>query len=626
VQFTRPETLEPKGKLDAMTTQTFAAASAAAPGVGVVNGPTDLDFDWDAVRWRRAKEQVRRLRQRIFTATQDGDLKRVRNLQKLMLRSFANTLVSVRRVTEINAGRLTPGIDRRTVSTSEEKTELVTSIHRQVTPWQARPVRRVYLPKANGKRRPIGIPVITDRVLQARVVNALEPEWEARFEPKSYGFRPGRGCHDAIEAIFTTACGKNAKRLWVLDADLHAAFDEIAHDQLLRQIGTFPGRGLIAQWLKAGVVEQCRYAPTERGTPQGGNVSPLLLNVALHGMEQAAGVRYYTDRDGNSVEAVRSVPIVARYADDLLALCHSREQAEQVKARLSTWLAPRGLVFNEDKTRIVHLQHTGCDFLGFSIRRHNGKLIIKPSRAAVKRIRKRLATEMRTLRGANAAAVIARLNPIIRGWACYYRTVVSASVFNALDHYVWTLTYRWGLRQHRNKPKTWVVDRYYGAFNTTRKDRWVFGDRDSGAYLIKFSWIPIVRHQMVKATASLDDPALTEYWRHRRRRRKPPPLDQPTLRLLKVQDGRCPLCGDYLLHADHEPQSPDEWEQWFTATRKALRRQALTSHGNGRDDQHHHLVHTHCHRRHQAEAETARTRHASAPPASPRGACLGRVR
>jgi RNA-directed DNA polymerase len=341
-------------------------------------------------------------------------------------------------------------------------------------------------------------------------------------------------------------------------------------------------------------------------------------------MEQAAGVRYYTDSDGNPVEAVRSGPIVARYADDLLALCHSRQQAEQVKARLGGWLSPRGLVFNEDKTRIAHLDD-GVDFLGFSIRRHNGKLIIKPSRAAVKRIRRRLATEMRTLRGANASAVTARLNPIIRGWACYYRTVVSATVFNALDAYVWRLTYRWGLRQHRNKPKTWVVDRYYGAFNTTRKDRWVFGDRDSGAYLIKFSWIPIVRHQMVKATASPDDPALAEYWRQRRRRRKPPPLDQPTLRLLKAQDGRCPLCGDYLLHADHEPQSPDEWEQWFTATRKALRRQALTPRGGGHDDQHHHLVHTHCHRR-LAEAKTAPTRHASAPPASPRGACLGRVR
>ena len=215
---------EPKGKLDAMATSD-EAAPAVTVGNGVVNGPEGLDFAWDAVRWRQVEAQVRRLRQRIFTATQEGDLKRVRNLQKLMLRSFANTLVSVRRVTEINAGRLTAGIDKRTVSTSQEKTELVVGLHRKGAPWRARPVRRVYVPKATGKRRPIGIPVLVDRILQARVVNALEPEWEAKFEPKSYGFRPGRGCHDAIEAIFNTACGKNTKRLWIVDADLASALD-----------------------------------------------------------------------------------------------------------------------------------------------------------------------------------------------------------------------------------------------------------------------------------------------------------------------------------------------------------------------------------------------------------------
>jgi RNA-directed DNA polymerase len=402
VLLKRPEL---KGKLDAMATVTEAAAPAAATGTGVVNGPEGPDFRWDAVRWRHVEDQVRRLRQRIFTATRDGDLKRVRSLQKLMLRSFANTLVSVRRVTEVNAGRLTAGIDRLTVSTSREKTELVTEIHHRAQPWRARPVRRVYVPKANGKRRPIGIPVILDRVLQARVVNALEPEWEARFEPKSYGFRPGRGCHDAIEAIFNIACGKNAKRLWILDADLASAFDQIDHNHLLQQIGTFPARGLIAQWLKAGVVEQGRWSPTLRGTPQGGIASPLLLNVALHGMEQAAGVRYHTDRDGNLVEAARNGPIVVRYADDLLALCHNKDQAEHVKAQLGTWLTPRGLVFNEDKTRITHLHQGGCDFLGFGIRRYpNGKLIIKPSHAAIKRIRRRLAKEMCTLRGSTRSS------------------------------------------------------------------------------------------------------------------------------------------------------------------------------------------------------------------------------
>jgi len=251
--------------------------------------------------------------------------------------------------------------------------------------------------------------VVVDRVLQARVVNALEPEWEARFEPKSYGFRPGRGCHDAIAAIFNVAKGANPQRLWVLDTDLAAAFDRIDHQHLLSQLGTFPARGLIAGWLEAGVVEKGQFAPTEEGTPQGGVVSPLLLNVALHGMEYAAGVRY-RNNGADAGEAARTSPVLIRYADDLVALCHSKHEAMQVKARLAGWLAPRGLVFNEDKTRIVSL-HEGFDFLGFTVRRQSGKLLIKPSKVALRRIRERLRTEMRALRGANAEAVIKRLTP-----------------------------------------------------------------------------------------------------------------------------------------------------------------------------------------------------------------------
>src|SRR5271166_6145494 len=383
-----------------------------------VNGPEGVT-EWDLISWGVHEENVARLRQRIFTAVRDGDWPKVRNLQKLLLRSWSNALVSVRQVTQRNAGRHTAGIDGVVVLDSAARMAMAREVLRTMSSWEPLPVRRVYIPKANGKQRPLGIPVIMDRAHQARVKNALEPEWEARFEPRSYGFRPGRGCQDAGSALFWTLKGKS-RRVWILDADLSAAFDKISHSCLLAQLGSFPARDMIAGWLTAGVFEAGKgFAPTEEGTPQGGVISPVLMNVALHGLEEAAGVRY--SKLGSDVaQTVPGTAALVRYADDLVALCHSRDQAEQVKARLAEWLAPRGLAFNEDKTRIVHVT-AGFDFLGFNVRRYpNGKLLITPAAKAVRRIRERLTTEMRSLRGTNAAAVIRTINPIVRGWAAYY--------------------------------------------------------------------------------------------------------------------------------------------------------------------------------------------------------------
>ncbi len=569
-------TPEPKDKLDAAT----------AP-VGVVSGPEDATLAWRRIDWRQAEADVRRLRQRIFTASKAGDLARVRRLQKLMLRSRANTLLSVRRVTERNAGRLTAGVDGEVVLTPEAKMQLVDRVQQNTEPFKAMPVRRVYIPKPGGKRRLLGIPVIIDRVHQARVVNALEPEWEARFEPRSYGFRPGRGCQDAIQAVHATASGKSAKRLWALDADLASAFDLIAHDHIQTMIGAFPARGMIRAWLKAGVVEQGRLHRTEDGVPQGGVVSPLLLNVALHGMEMAAGVRYY-QTGTNAGNAVMGSPVLIKYADDFVALCHTRQEALEVKAKLAAWLTPRGLAFNEDKTRVVTLAD-GFDFLGFNVRRYGGKLLIKPSKAAIRRIRARLRTELRSLLGHSAKAVIRRLNPIIRGWANYYRTHVAGEIFGDLDSYLWRLTYKWAVRSHANKPKSWIFTRYFGRFNKARQDRWVFGDRQGGSYMHRFAWTNIVRHQTVWQRASPDDPALADYWA-RRRRRPTLPINNTTLRLLKAQDGCCPICKTPLFA--EQPQTPSDWEAWLTAARTAItivKPEAGTS-----DEADNRLIHANC--------------------------------
>ena len=338
------------------------------------------------------------------------------------------------------------------------------------------------------------------------------------------------------------------------------------------------------------------FAPTGEGTPQGGIISPLLLNIALHGLEEAAGVRYHT---GNYSGTVRpGCPALTRYADNLVVCCHSRQQAEQVKAQLAGWLEPRGLAFNDAKTRIVPLSE-GFDFLGFNLRRYpNGKLLIKPGAKAIKRLRERLAKEFHALRGSNVAAVLATITPVIRGWVAYYRTVVSSSVFHALTGYLWKLAYKWACWSHRNKPRCWIAGRYFGKFDKFRNDRWVFGDRDTGAYLPKPAWTDIVRHTLVKGGPSPDDPALAGYWAHRRQKEKPP-LDSYTVRLLSRQDGQCSLCGENLLTPDQPPQSPQGWERWFL---QVIRRAITADYLVHRDtpsaarSQRTHLVHATCHR------------------------------
>jgi RNA-directed DNA polymerase len=273
---------------------------------------------------------------------------------------------------------------------------------------------------------------------------------------------------------------------------------------------------------------------------------------------------------------------------------------------MAAWLKPRGLMFNEDKTQIVHLDD-GVDFLGFNLRRFRkgrpAKLLIRPSPDAVKRIRRKLGDEIHRLRGSNAGAVIARLNPVIRGWAAYYRGGVSSKVFTALDHHAWQVTYRWARHRHPIKPKKWTVIRCFGRFHKFRNDRWVFGvpdhplgdQGDTIAYMVKFAWTPIVRHTMVMGWASPDDPDLRDYWA-RRRRKITPPLDSYNTSLLAKRDGRCPLRGEHLLSPDQPPDTPHEWERWWLGVaRQAIAADYLTHHGPS-DMKPTRLVHSSCRR------------------------------
>ncbi len=506
---------------------------------------TEKPTDWNMVNWQQANRSVRALRQRIFRAAQAGNLKKVRSLQKLMLRSYANTLLSVRRVTQVNAGKHTPGVDHLTVKTPKARGELVDMLLRDPL-WRVHPTRRVYIPKANGKLRPLGIPTIHDRCRQARVKNALEPFWEAHFEATSYGFRPGRGCHDAIARIAKAVNGRSHLS-WVLDADIKGAFDTIAHDALLNTIGAVPGRELIKQWLKAGYIEQERFFPTDTGTPQGGVISPLLANIALHGMEEALGITY------NAKGVRQGQRVVVRYADDFVVLCASQQDAQAAQDMLRVWLSERGLSFSTEKTRIVSMWE-GFDFLGFTLkwvrtstRQRGHKLHIHPSRASLDKLRQRLRQEWLDLRGHNIDVVLRKLNPIVRGWANYFRYSSASNAFSKLDSWMFVRAMRHVKHEHSDKSWQWVSKRYWGRLNPKRQDQWVFGNTTTGHHLLKFSWFTMQAHVLVKGTASPDNPALRDYWQHRQRTHAQT-LIPSQQKLAKHQGYRCPVCNETLFN------------------------------------------------------------------------------
>lgn len=508
---------------------------------------TEKTTDWNNVNWRHCNRIVRNLRLRIFKATQDGNLRKIRSLQRLMMRSYSNILLSVRRVTQNNRGKNTAGVDKLVIKTPEARGILVDALLKFI-PWKPLPAKRVYIPKPNGKKRPLSIPSIIDRCLQAIVKNALEPTWESKFEGTSYGFRVGRSTHDAIERIFTIAHSNNKKK-WVLDADIEGCFDNISHEPLMSTIGNFPARKLIHQWLKAGYMDNGGFYNTEAGVPQGGIISPLLANIALHGMESALGVKYKKRGE------IFSNRVIVRYADDLVVFCESKEDTEKAKLVLNEWLDKKGLKLSEEKTKIVHLSE-GFDFLGFNIRHYavsdtktGWKLLIKPSKKSVQNIRDKLRQEWLKTIGHSANAVREKLNPIIRGQANYFRIGVSSETFTKLDKWMFHREYRYAQRTHPTKNWNWCQNKYWGRLNLERQDNWVFGDKQTGKYLLKFSWFKIDRHILVKGKSSPDDPSLKDYWK-KRELAKAKDHAPSIQKMAQKQSCVCPICGNSLFNGE----------------------------------------------------------------------------
>ncbi len=460
--------------------------------------------DWADIDWKLIEKRVRNLRQRIFRATERKQWNRVRSLMKLMLRSYSNLLASVRKVTLANKGRKTPGVDRLVVLTPKARLRLVRQMAKYSN-WTAKPGRRIYIPKANGKRRPLGILTIKNRVAQAIVKNALEPSWEARFEPNSYGFRPGRSCQDAIKQCWLRL-HKGRTHRWVLDADVKSAFDNINQNFILDRLGKIPARELIKQWLKAGYVEAEIFHATTAGVQQGGVISPLIANVALDGLELLlAGSAGYI-----------------RYADDLVVTAKSKKEIEALVPTIEKFLSQRGLTLNTEKTRIVHVKD-GFNFLGFNVRSYKDKCIVKPQKEKVHSFLREIRLWLKKHTWISAEDVVRHLNPILTGWANYYKHVNSKQTFAYVDTEVWRAVWRWCLNRHQNKSKDWVYRKY---FKHTKQSAWTFyatvtmTNMERRDILLKqIGKIPIKTHVKVKGTASPDDPALRNYWYERQAKR-----------------------------------------------------------------------------------------------------------
>ena len=495
---------------------------------------------WNDIPWATVQRQVRRLQARIVKATQDGRHNKAKALQWLLTHSFSGKALAVKRVTE-NKGKNTPGVDKVTWKTPRTKTNAIASLKRRG--YSSLPLRRVLIPKKNGKTRPLGIPAMKCRAMQALYLLALEPIAETTADPNSYGFRPQRSTADAGEQCFKSLA-KKASAEWVLEADIQGCFDNISHDWMVANIPT--DKMILKEWLKAGFVYQNELFPTDAGTPQGGIISPVAANMTLDGLETMLA------RNFPKAKRLSLKMNMVRYADDFIITGHSKEWLEQeVKPAVVEFLAIRGLVLSPEKTRVTHIGK-GFDFLGWNIRKYNGKLLMKPSKTNVKTHLDKIRDVIKENKAAKQANLIKLLNPILRGWANYHSHVVAKETFSRNDKRVWSMLWRWAVRRHPNKGARWVKDKY---FKTRGTRHWVFAATEKSKdgtqkehVLLYQADTPIKRHLKIKANANPHDPQWEPYFESRwgKKMLNSSKGRSKLYRVWQRQEGMCSSCQELI--------------------------------------------------------------------------------
>ena len=501
---------------------------------------TDADSrvtKWHDVDWRRVMRYVRRLQARIVKAVKKGKWRLVKHLQRLLSHSVSGRLLAVRRVTE-NRGRKTSGVDGVVLDTPEKKMNAVERLRQKG--YHAEPLRRIYIPKKNGKKRPLGIPTMFDRAQQALHKLGLEPVAECTADVNSYGFRPERSAQDAAEQVYNALRLKTSAQ-WVLEGDIKACFDEISHEWILKHVPMH--KRTLEKWLKAGYMEKDAFHHTEKGTPQGGIISPLLANLCLDGLE-ACIAKNVTERHRHKLNVIR-------YADDFIITGDSKEWLENVvKPHIVQFLDERGLKLSEEKTRITHIEK-GFDFLGWHVRKYSngkhrsGKLLTKPSEKSIKALTEKTGEIIRNNRQAKTANLIKQLNPVVWGWANYHKHAVAKRVFSRVDTFIFKQLWHWAKRRHPRKIPHWVREEY---FKTVGKNNWMFtGDDDNGnpTRLCKATSVPVTRHVKIMGEANPFDPEWENYFEQRYLWKwKSSKRGKGRLRnLWKQQGGYCPMCG-----------------------------------------------------------------------------------